>query len=186
MGVWRRVARFQDDRMGHVEPAESGFPNYSCLTMGAKILPLRIRWRSRVSYEVRIERVMELKQDSISIGTRSVWRRSAKHLGMAEGQTSRLVIVTCLSHHLYLSFVVTQNGQHQRGAQDGGLSACHSTNTIRPIAARRSHRPPFCILPPRSGRRGSLDLQAGTLARCLPMRVRPLRDKCNACFILSA
>ena len=35
----------------------------------------------------------------------------------------------------------TQNGQHQRGAQDGGLSACPFTNTTRPIAARRSHRP---------------------------------------------
>ena len=99
---------------------------------------------------------------------RIVWRMRRQGLGPGLTSVPSRRIMR-LSHPLYTSLLAARTGQHQRGAQDGGLSACRSQNATRPIAATRPHRP--LVLPTSTAfRKARLSRFAIRRSCSLPMR----------------
>lgn len=181
MGVWRG---FRTETTGHVDPVGTKRALKLCLSEASKARKARAQPTLARREDGRRNGVA----DEIPSQSQSSGGRRADRCGECAPMPRRLgkrphhgsVSSHHLSHPTHV-FSRTQNGQHQQMAQHGGLSASPIHNTRLGQSLLRAHTGrPFCPLPSRSGRRGSLDLQARALA-CLPI-CAPVPDTCAACL----
>ena len=124
-----------------MEPVGGGRARKSCL--GKARHYLRTRWRSQLSHEMRTEYAMELKQDSI-------FNRRAIGVANLMPRSPRKAELRCPRSHLQGVFE-SSDITSVLAPRMGSTNECPGwravslpfTNTTRPIAATRAHRPPF-------------------------------------------